>query len=316
MASPRPLLLVTGRDGQVARAIRDALPAAGWDVAATGRPEADLERPETVAEAIRQARPAIVVSAAAYTAVDKAEDEPDRAHAVNAVAPGLIAAAAAEVGAPIIHFSTDYVFDGTKQSPYVETDPTAPLGVYGATKLAGEAAVAAANPRHVIVRTAWVASPVGSNFVRTMLRLAAERPALRVVADQIGAPTFAADLADAVRIIADRLIAPGTPGSEPYGVFHLSSEGEASWHGFAEAIVAGAARRGGRAVPVEAIATADYPTRARRPAYSKLSSEKIARVYGVRLPHWRASLETCLDVLLRAPHDAGVSHQSARRAAS
>lgn len=316
MAASRPILLVTGRDGQVARAIRDVLPTAGWDVVAIGRPEADLERPETVAEAIRQARPAVVVSAAAYTAVDKAEDEPDRAHAVNAVAPGLIAAAAAEVGAPVIHFSTDYVFDGTKRSPYVEADTTAPLGVYGATKLAGEAAVAAANPRHVIVRTAWVASPVGSNFVRTMLRLSAERPALRVVADQVGAPTFAADLAGAVRAIAEQLIAPAEHSGERFGVFHLSSEGETSWHGFAEAIVAGAARRGREAVPVEAIATADYPTRARRPAYSKLSSEKIARVYGVRLPHWRASLETCLDVLLGAPQDNGVSPLIARRAAS
>lgn len=316
MPAPRPILLVTGRDGQLAHAIRAALPDAGWDVVAIGRPEADLERPETVAEAVRRTRPAVVVSAAAYTAVDKAEDEPDRAHVVNAVAPGLIAAAAADVGAPVIHFSTDYVFDGTKRSPYVETDPTAPIGVYGATKLAGEIAVSAANSRHVIIRTAWVASPVGSNFVRTMLRLAAERPALRVVADQIGAPNFAADLAGAVHTIAAGLISSPRPDGERFGVFHLTGEGETSWHGFAEAIVAGAARRGGRAVPVEPIATADYPTRARRPAYSRLSSDKIARTYGVRLPHWRASLETCLDVLLGAPQDAGVDAQTARRAAS
>lgn len=316
MAPTRPLLLVTGREGQVARAIRDLLPDAGWDVAAIGRPEADLERPEMVAEAIRRARPAVVVSAAAYTAVDKAEDEPLRAQAVNAAAPGHIAAAAAEVGAPVIHFSTDYVFDGTKSTPYVETDSTAPLGVYGASKLAGEAAVAAANPRYVIIRTAWVASPVGSNFLRTMLRLAAERPALRVVADQIGAPTFAADLAGAVRIIADRLVAPAPADGERYGVFHLSSGGETSWHGFAEAIVAGAARRGGKVVPVQAITTADFPTRARRPAYSKLSSEKIARVYAIRLAHWRTGLERCLDTLLGPARAEDTCSDAARRAAT
>lgn len=316
MTANRPLLLVTGRDGQVARAIRDALPLAGWDVAAVGRPEADLERPETVADAIRAARPAVVVSAAAYTAVDKAEDEPARAHEVNAVAPGVIAAAAADVGAPIIHFSTDYVFDGTKGRPYAEGDPTAPLGVYGATKLAGEVAVAAVNPRHVIVRTAWVASPVGSNFVRTMLRLAAERPSLRVVADQIGAPTFAADIADAVRVIADRVVAMPAASSACYGVFHTSSDGETSWHGFAEAIIEGAAQRGGKAVPVEAIATADYPTRARRPSYSKLSTEKIAQVYGVRPPHWRASLERCLDALIGPVRFADTADVGGRRASS
>lgn len=312
MTASRPLLLVTGRDGQVARAIRDLLPATGWDVAAVGRPDADLEHPHRVAAAIHRARPSIVVSAAAYTAVDKAEDEPDRAHLVNAVAPGIIAAAAADVGAPVIHFSTDYVFDGSKRSPYVEDDLTAPLGVYGATKLAGEAAVTAANPRHVILRTAWIASPVGANFVRTMLRLAAERPALRVVADQTGAPTFAADLAAAVRVIADRVTDAATSSDDHYGIFHVSGEGETSWHGFAEAIVAGAARRGRSAVPVEAIATADFPTRARRPAYSKLSSARIARIYGVRLPHWRQSLDHCLDALLGSAAGAGLVSQGAR----
>lgn len=298
MTPAQPLLLVTGREGQVARTIRELLSASGWNVLAVGRPESDLEHPETVAEAIRRARPDVVVSAAAYTAVDKAEDEPGRARAINALAPSVIATAAAEVGAAIIHFSTDYVFDGTKRSPYVEDDTTAPLGVYGATKLAGEASVAAANPRHVILRTAWVCSPYGNNFVRTMLRLAAERPELRVVADQQGAPTFAADLAVAVGRIASRLVATPRPGADHYGVFHVSSEGLTTWHGFAEAIMAGAARRGRKPVPVEPITTADFPTRARRPAYSKLSSDKVDRVYGLRLPHWQASLDRCLDVLI------------------
>lgn len=298
MRALRPLLIVTGREGQLARAIREALPAAGWNVEAIGRPEVDLERPDTAADAIRRARPAVVVSAAAYTAVDRAEDEPERAAAVNALAPGVIAAAAAEVGAPVIHFSTDYVFDGSMRSPYSEADATRPLGIYGATKLAGEAAVAAANPRHVILRTAWVASPTGNNFVRTMLRLAAERPMLRVVADQRGAPTFAADLASAVHTVADRLVATPPPGPEHYGIFHIASAGETSWHGFAEAILEGAARRGGPRVPVEAITTAEFPTRARRPAYSKLSGDRIASVYGLRMPHWRDGLERCLDAII------------------
>lgn len=299
-------ILVIGREGQVAQALRAALPTPGTEVIAVGRPDVDLLQAETVASAVRAVRPTLVVLPAAYTAVDRAEDEPDAAYAINAVAPGVIAAAAADVGAPIVHFSTDYVFDGSTATPYREDDATAPLGVYGASKLAGELAVARANPRHVILRTAWVCSPIGANFVKTMLRLAAERPALRVVADQHGAPTFAADLARAVATIHGRLHDNGDAANdERWGVFHLASEGVTTWHGFAEAIVDGLARRGGLRVPVEAIATSEFPTRARRPAYSKLATDKIARVYGVRMPDWRIGLEVCLDTLVGPVLDQG-----------
>jgi dTDP-4-dehydrorhamnose reductase len=270
----------------------------GMTADAIGRPEIDLLEPETAAEAVIAAKPALVVLAAAYTAVDHAEDDAGTAWAVNAVAPGIVARAAAKACAPIIHFSTDYVFDGTKRAPYTEEDATAPLGVYGITKLAGERAVATANPRHVILRTAWVCSATGSNFLKTILRLASERPALRVVGDQFGAPTFVTDIARAVGSMSARLHSSDAPKEESWGTFHLASEGITSWHGFAEAIVAGYAARGGRQVPVEKIETAGYPTRARRPAYSKLSTQKIARIYGVHMPHWKDGLDTCLDTLL------------------
>jgi dTDP-4-dehydrorhamnose reductase len=290
-------ILIIGKEGQVARALRDTLPAMGLRADAIGRPEIDLLKPESAADAVLAAEPTLVVLAAAYTAVDRAEDDTGAAWMVNAVAPGAVARAAAEAGAPILHFSTDYVFDGTKQAPYTEDDAAAPLGVYGATKLAGENAVAKANSRHVILRTAWVCSVTGSNFMKTILHLAAERPALRVVADQFGAPTFAADIARAVGTMAARLHSSNPP-KENWGIFHLASEGITSWHGFAEAIVAGWVARGGRHVPVEEIATADYPTRARRPAYSKLSTGKVECVYGVQMPHWETGLDACLDTLL------------------
>jgi dTDP-4-dehydrorhamnose reductase len=290
-------ILIIGKEGQVARALRDALPAMGLAAEAAGRPEIDLLKPETAANAVLAARPTLVVLAAAYTAVDQAEDDPQAAWTVNATAPGVVARAAAEAGAPIIHFSTDYVFDGTKRTPYAEDDAPAPLGVYGKTKLAGERAVAEANPHHLILRTAWLCSATGSNFMKTILRLAAERPALRVVADQFGAPTFASDIARTIGGIALSLHANDPLRDENWGGFHLASGGITSWHGFAEAIVAGWAVRGGRHVPVEAIATASYPTRARRPAYSKLSTAKIERTYGVLLPHWKDGLDTCLDAL-------------------
>lgn len=293
-----PSLLVIGMSGQVDQALASILPARGISATFVGRPDVDLLHPETVRRAILEARPTLVVNPAAYTAVDRAEDDAETARAVNSVAPGIVAAAAAEIGAPIIQFSTDYVFDGQKTSPYLEDDPTAPLGVYGATKLAGEQATAAANPHHVILRTAWVCSPTGSNFVKTMLRLAAERPELTVVADQQGSPTFAHDLASAVVAISDRLHAEEPTSTDHFGIFNVASEGLTSWCHFAQAIMEGSRRRGGPAVPVKPIATADYPTHAARPAYSKLSTEKIARIYGVHMPDWRIALETCLDELI------------------
>jgi dTDP-4-dehydrorhamnose reductase len=294
MSAAMTRVLVIGSRGHVARSLIEVLPRHGFDVAIAARPEVDLSDPQTLAAAIRRAQPHVVVNAAAYTAVDRAEDEPDVAMAVNAAGAGAAAAHARNAGAAIVHLSTDYVFDGTKSSPYVETDRTAPLGVYGHSKLAGEAAVAAANPRHVILRTSWVCSPYGTNFLETMLRLAAERPELRVVDDQRGAPTFAADIAEAVaRVIAAS--ATKREGDERFGIFHLASEGETSRCGFARAIMAGSGARGGPSAAVAAIATRDYPTTARRPAYSKLSTAKLRRVYGFTMPDWQDSLSRCLD---------------------
>ena len=239
----------------------------------------------------------MVVNPAAYTAVDKAEDDPLLAEAINAVGAEAVAKAAAKAGAPIVHFSTDYVFDGSKSSPYVETDATGPICVYGRTKLAGERRVASANPRHIILRTAWVCSPFGNNFVKTMLRLSRERPELRVVDDQYGNPTFAADLAEVVRQLVPRVVDPSAP-AENFGIFHAVNPGETTWCRFARAIVEGAARRGAPRVPVQPIKTEDYPTKARRPAYSMLSTEKLDAVHGIRLRHWEAALADCLDQLV------------------
>jgi dTDP-4-dehydrorhamnose reductase len=238
-----------------------------------------------------------VVNAAAYTAVDRAEDQPDLARAVNATGAGWLAAAAAGRGAPFVHFSTDYVFDGLKGAPYVETDPVSPLGVYGATKAEGERLVLAANPRSVVLRTAWVCSPDGANFVKTMLRLATEREELRVVADQHGAPTFAADLAAAVARMAPRLVAADA-GDAAFGLFHLTGQPHTTWHGFTEAILDEAARRGHPRPRLVPITTAAYPTKARRPADGRLDCSRVSQVFGIAPADWRQSLGRCLDVLL------------------
>lgn len=290
-------LAVTGREGQVVRALLDAASAAGVTVIPLGRPDLDLENPASIAAAIAAARPDAVVNAAAYTAVDQAEKEPERAFAINAAGAGAVAAAAAGLGVPVLQISTDYVFDGTKPAPYVEDDPVGPTGVYGASKLAGEQAVAAANPNHAMLRTAWVYAPYGKNFVRTMLALGATRDELRVVADQRGCPTYAPDIAAAVIAVARNLVARPDE-AELRGVFHMAGSAETDWASFAEAIFALSAARGGRAPAVVRIGTADYPTPARRPANSRLDGGKLARLHGVRLPAWQASLATCLDRLL------------------
>ncbi len=298
-------IAVIGREGQLALALNRSLAEAGHEVIILSRPLVDLSSPNTVRDAIVAISPEIVVNAAAYTAVDKAEDEPDLARAVNADGAAAAAAAAAEVGAPIIHFSTDYVFDGSASRPYDEHDPTNPLGVYGQSKLDGERMVSAANARHVILRTAWVCSPDGNNFVKTMLRLAAERPRLGVVDDQHGSPTFADDLAEVVSQLVPRVVEGSAP-DDSFGIFHAASGGQTTWCQFARVIMAGAHQRGAPHVPIDAITTADYPTKARRPAYSVLSTDKLHRVHGFRLPHWEAALAACLDrligpVLVKAP---------------
>jgi dTDP-4-dehydrorhamnose reductase len=289
-------VFVIGAEGQVARALRETAAAAPDIVLACGaRPEVDLMRPETLAPAIRAFAPDVVINPAAYTAVDKAESEPDLAFAVNRDGAVGAARAAAVLDVPLIHLSTDYVFDGGKEGPYVEADTPAPLGVYGRSKLAGEEAVAASGARGVIARTSWIYAPFGANFVRTMLRLAAERDALRVVDDQIGCPTYAPDLAAALLTVARRIT--GAWRDDYAGVTHIAGPDAVTWCGFARRIVAGAARRGGRCVPVEAIATADYPTAARRPANSRLSCARLQAVFGLTLPPLDVSLGACLDRL-------------------
>jgi dTDP-4-dehydrorhamnose reductase len=295
-------IFVAGRHGQLSLALARALPAAGHELFALDLPDLDLSHRDSVAAAFRALpwRPDLVVNAAAYTAVDRAEEDRDTAFAVNAHGAGWLAEAAAAQGAPFVHISTDYVFDGLKGSPYVEEDAPNPLGVYGASKLEGERAVMAANPRSVILRTAWVCSADGNNFVRTMLRLAREgREEVRVVADQYGAPTFATDLAAAVVALAPRL--PAAPeGDSGFGVFHLTGQPHTSWHGFAEAIFAGIAARGEAVPRLAAITTAEYPTKARRPADGRLDCGRIRVRHGIEAADWRESLGRCLDELVKA----------------
>ena len=277
-------LAVTGRNGQVAASLveRAALHT-DVEVVAIGRPDLDLEQPETVGPAILAARPDIVVNAAAYTAVDKAESEPERAFTVNRDGAEAAASSAQSLGVPFIQLSTDYVYPGDKAAPYVESDSTGPLGVYGASKLAGEEAVLAVHPDALIFRTSWVYSPFGANFVKTMLRVGKERDLLRVVDDQQGNPTSALDIADAILRIAPRLVAGPGEG----GVYHLCGEGTTTWCGFARFIFETSARLGGPSPRVEAITTADYPTPAKRPANSRMDSSAFAQRFGFRLRPWQ-----------------------------
>jgi len=254
------------------------------------RPGFDLADPATIDRALDAVKVDAVINAAAYTAVDRAENEREAAFAVNAAGAGALAVATCARGLPLVHLSTDYVFDGAAKVAYRETDATGPTGVYGASKLAGEHAVIAAHPGAVIARTAWVYSPFGANFVKTMLRLAATRDDVGVVADQIGNPTSALDIADAVIAIArNRIERPGDAALA--GVFHMTGSGEASWADLAERVFATSAAQGGPHATVRRITTADYPTPARRPANSRLDCTKLDTGYGVRLPHWHGSVD-------------------------
>jgi dTDP-4-dehydrorhamnose reductase len=290
-------VLVAGRTGQLAVALLERLPRDGHEVLALEAPELDLTDRDSIERALEQSSPEVVVNAAAYTAVDKAESQRELAFAVNAIGAGMLADAAGKRGLPFVHVSTDYVFSGDGGAPYAEDAQTGPTGVYGESKLAGERAVLAHNPRSAILRTAWVCGPHGANFVKTMLRLGAEREAVSVVADQQGAPTFAADLADAIARMLPRLTtAPA--GDEGFGVFHLTGLPHTTWHGFAEAIFAGAAARGHKVPKLSAITTAEYPTPARRPADGRLDCGRIARIHGIEAADWRQSLSACLDILI------------------
>ena len=297
-------IAVTGRDGQVARALAELGSRGGHEIVALGRPSFDLADRTTIEPALRRAVPDVVVNAAAYTAVDKAESEPEVAEAVNGTGAGAVAEAAAALGVPVLQLSTDYVFDGAKPTPYREDDATGPLGVYGRSKLAGEHAVAEANPRHVILRTAWVYAPYGANFVRTMLRIAATKPEVGVVADQHGCPTSALDIAATLIGVAEKVVAE-PENQELYGVFHMAARGEAMWADVAEAVFAASRERGGPATAVKRVTTADFPTQARRPANSRLDCTKLSQVYGITLPEWRASLERCVGRLVGEMQAAG-----------
>ena len=290
-------ILVAGRAGQVARALSDAPVRSGLRVVALGRPDLDILNRASISGAINHVKPALIVNAAAYTAVDQAESDEEAAFALNAAAPGELASAAASAGIPIIHISTDYVFDGSKTAPYVETDPVAPLGVYGRSKLAGEEAVAAANPDHIILRTAWVFSPVGKNFAKTMLRVGSGRDELGVVNDQRGNPTSAADIASAILNIAEQILTGAQPVKA--GVYHMTSSGEASWAEFAQHIFRTSAEFDGPEARVKPITSDEYPTPVRRPANSRLDSSKLAAAYGVELPDWQTSTRSCIEKLVK-----------------
>ncbi len=295
-------IVLLGRNGQLGWELQRALAPLGELVAldragAGGRP-ADFEQPQTLAALLRALRPDVVVNAAAYTAVDQAEAEPARAHAVNAEAPAVLAREAAALGAWLLHYGSDYVYDGSGDTPRSEDAPTAPLSVYGRSKLAGEEAIRASGCRHLILRTSWVYAARGGNFAKTMLRLAAERESLSVVDDQVGAPTGAELLADvsahALRVLAAR--------PELGGTYHCAAAGQTSWHGYACHVIAHA-RAAGVALKVapeavRAIASAQYPTPARRPLNSRLDTRRLRAAFGLHLPPWQAGVERMLDEIL------------------
>lgn len=281
----RPTILVTGARGQVGAELAVLLATHG-DVTAVDRAALDLADPDAIVAAVRGLKPDLIVNAAAYTAVDRAETERDLAFAVNARAPGILAAEAKRLSAVLIHYSTDYVFDGSARAPYAEDAPVAPLSVYGASKLAGEQAIAAAGARALTLRTSWVYGMRGSNFLLTIRRLAATRDELSIVADQTGVPNWCRTLAAATA----RIVAMGLPAlADRSGLYHLSSTGQATWFDFARAIVGDAPTP--RIVP---ITTAEYPLPARRPAFGVLATARFERTFGFALPPWRDELAACL----------------------
>lgn len=282
-------ILLTGATGQVGYELQRSLQGLG-EVVAPGRAELDLADLDQVRDVIRRLQPGLIVNPGAYTAVDKAETEPDLAHRVNAEAPALMAQEASLLGAAMVHYSTDYVFDGAKQGAYVETDAIGPINVYGHSKLAGEQAIAAAGIPHLILRTSWVYGMRGKNFLLTMLRLASERDTLRVVSDQIGAPTWSRTIADTTALILSQARAGGPSWwAQHSGVYHLSAEGQTSWHGFTEAIIANA----GLNCSVAPISSAEYPVPARRPLNSVMNSDKLMAAF-CELPQWRDALNLCM----------------------
>lgn len=303
-------ILLTGKKGQIGHELSRLLPQLG-DVVAPDRQELDLTKPEEIRRAIREARPLIIVNAAAYTAVDQAEKEEALARTINADAPGLMAEEAKKIGAVLVHYSTDYIFDGSKTSPYLEGDPPNPINAYGRTKLAGEQAIVAAGAAHLIFRTAWVYGTRGRNFLLTILRLASEREELRIVRDQIGAPTWSREIAVVTTRIVEKISGQGSPMSSLSnlgGIYHLTAAGQTNWCEFAGAILHQArkvpvsapwfaAATGGRSLIVRRIipiTTDEYPTPAHRPAYSVLSNSRCQRTLGFALPDWKAQLQSVM----------------------
>lgn len=291
-------ILVTGKNGQLATALFEAGSTdPDMEVVALDRTVLDVCNEDSVEHAMAEVEPDVVVNAAAYTAVDKAESEQGQAFAANATGPRLLAMVTARRGIPIIHVSTDYVYDGEKSGPYVEDDRVAPASVYGASKRAGEVAVAEANPKHIIVRTAWVYGATGHNFVKTMLRLAADRDQLDVVDDQHGNPSYAPHLAQAIMHVVRKTLE--NPGFEPWGVYHLAGTGSTTWCGLAREVFRCSEASGGPHAHVGAITTSQYPTPAKRPANSQLDCAKAKRIFGVELPRWQAGVSDCVARLVR-----------------
>ena len=282
-------ILITGKNGQVGGEFSRLYHSPG-DLVTVGRAECDLSNEQSIRDLVRRLEPAVIVNAGAYTAVDQAEAEPELCFAVNAAAPRVLAQEAARLDALLIHYSTDYVFNGEKPEPYLESDPISPVSVYGASKAAGEAAIAETAGRYLVLRTSWVYAAQGKNFLRTMLRLGAERSELRVVDDQVGAPTSAAAIAAATARLVEQYAAPGA--KLPAGIYHMTAGGSTSWCGFARAIFSA----GILSVPprVQAIPSSDYPTPAKRPANSVLANDKFAHAFGFRLPPWQQQLQELL----------------------
>ena len=283
-----PVILIIGKIGQVGYELRRTVAPLGR-VVAIDYPEIDLTDGASIRKWVRETAPAIVINAAAYTAVDKAETDEQRSQQINGLAPGILAEEAKRAGAWLVHYSTDYIFDGTKQAPYVEDDLPNPLGAYGRSKLAGDQAVQQADGLHLIFRLCWVYGARGQNFMLTMMRLAREREKLRVVSDQFGCPTWSRSIAETTALAIQQVLVAREP-SALKGVYHLAAAGQTSWHGFAEAIIELMPETDRKCKAVEPIPTSEYPLPAKRPAYSVLSCEKLQRTFGLELPDWRESL--------------------------
>ncbi len=292
--SARSRILLTGARGQVGWELARSLSTLG-EVVALDSSRLDLTDADAIRRTVAALKPTLIVNPAAHTAVDKAESESERAYAINATAPGILAEEAEKLGALLVHYSTDYVFDGSGDIARGEDDPTGPLNVYGASKLAGEQAIQAACQRHLIFRTSWVYGARGANFLLTMRRLMRERPELKIVADQIGAPTWCRSLADATAQVIAQVYSPfnGADKPSPWGVYHMTNAGETSWHGFAQAILElDAPEPATRLLPIP---SSDYPTPAKRPLNSRLNNDKLARMFGAILPDWRLALQLCME---------------------